>query len=61
MARVAQIIIGTMFFKPFFRLVRESQLTALLSGSADMKLLYRLTYLTAAAGPLGRLAAVRFR
>jgi hypothetical protein len=50
-----------MFFKPFFRLVRESQLTALLSASADMKLVYRLTCLTAAAGPFGRLAAVRFR
>src|SRR5579871_4580038 len=59
MARVAQIIIGTMSFKPLLRLLRNGQLNALLGASADLKSFYRLTFLSAAgeAGLLEHLAA----
>ena len=48
-----------MSFKPFFRLLRDGRLTALLGVAADLKSFYRLTYLAAAgeAGLLGRLAS----
>jgi SAM-dependent methyltransferase len=37
-----------MSFKPFFRLLRNGQLSALLGVGADLKSFYRLTYLAAA-------------
>jgi 4-hydroxy-2,2'-bipyrrole-5-carbaldehyde O-methyltransferase len=47
-----------MSFKPFFRLLRDGQLSALLGVGAELKSFYKLTYLAAAgeAGLLGRLA-----
>lgn len=47
-----------MSFKPFFRLLRDGQLTALLGVGTGLKSFYKLTYLAAAgeAGLLGRLA-----
>ena len=47
-----------MSFKPFFRLLRDGRLTALLGVGASLKSFYKLTYLAAAAeaGLLGRLA-----
>jgi SAM-dependent methyltransferase len=47
-----------MSLKPFFRLLRDGQLTALLGVSAELKSFYKLTYLSAAgeAGLLNRLA-----
>jgi 4-hydroxy-2,2'-bipyrrole-5-carbaldehyde O-methyltransferase len=48
-----------MSFKPFFRLLRDGQLSALLGATAELKSFYRLTYLAAAgeAGLLNRLAS----
>jgi len=48
-----------MFFKPFFRLLRDGRLTSLLGAGAELKSFYKLTYLAAAgeAGLLNRLAA----
>jgi SAM-dependent methyltransferase len=47
-----------MFFKPFFRLLRDGRLTALLGVGAELKSFYKLTYLAAAGetGLLNRLA-----
>ena len=47
-----------MSFKPFFRLLRDGRLTALLGVGAGLKSFYKLTFLAAAgeAGLLGRLA-----
>ena len=47
-----------MSLKPFFRLLRDGRLTALLSVGANLKSFYRLTYLAAAGetGLLNRLA-----
>jgi 4-hydroxy-2,2'-bipyrrole-5-carbaldehyde O-methyltransferase len=48
-----------MSFKPFFRLLRNGQLTAFLGVGANFKSFYKLTYLAAAgeSGLLNRLAA----
>lgn len=48
-----------MSFRPFFRLVRNAQLAALVSVGSDLKAFYRLTYLAAAeeSGLLEQLAA----
>jgi 2-polyprenyl-3-methyl-5-hydroxy-6-metoxy-1,4-benzoquinol methylase len=43
---------GAMSFKPFFRLLRDGQLTPLLAVGAELKSFYKLTYL-AAAGEAG--------
>jgi hypothetical protein len=50
---------GTMSFKPLFRLARDGQLTPLIGVNSELKSFYRLTYLAAAgeAGLLHRLAA----
>jgi SAM-dependent methyltransferase len=47
-----------MSLKPFFRLLRDGRLTALMGVNSDLKSFYRLTYLAAAAeaGLLSRLA-----
>ena len=47
-----------MSFKPFFRLLRDGRLTALMGVGAELKSFYKLTYLAAAgeAGVLRRLA-----
>ena len=47
-----------MSLKPFFRLLRDGRLTALLGVGAHLKSFYKLTYLAAAgeAGLLNRLA-----
>jgi len=48
-----------MSFKPFFRLLRDGRLSALLGATAELKSFYKLTYLAAAgeAGLLNRLAS----
>jgi len=48
-----------MSFKPFFRLWREGQLSALVGATGELKSFYKLTYLAAAgeAGLLSRLAS----
>ena len=48
-----------MSLKPFFRLLRDGRLTALLGVGAELKSFYKLTYLSAAGevGLLNRLAA----
>jgi hypothetical protein len=48
-----------MSFEPFFRLLRDGRLSALLSAVAELKSFYKLTYLAAAgeAGLLNRLAS----
>jgi SAM-dependent methyltransferase len=48
-----------MSFKPFFRLLRDGRLTALLGVGAALKSFYKLTYLAAAgeAGLLNRMAS----
>ena len=48
-----------MLFKPFFRLLRDGRLSALLGASAELKSFYKLTYVAAAgeAGLLNRLAS----
>lgn len=43
-----------MSFKPFFRLLRDGRLTALMGVGAELKSFYKLTYL-AAAGEAGLL------
>jgi len=46
-------------FKPFFRLLRDGRLSALLGAVAELRSFYKLTYLAAAgeAGLLNRLAS----
>jgi len=48
-----------MSFKPFFRLWRDGQLSALVGATGELKSFYKLTYLAAAgeAGVLNRLAS----
>ena len=50
---------GIASFKPFFRLLRDGQLSALVGATSDLRSFYKLTYLAAAgeSGMLNRLAS----